>query len=134
GLDGVLCIDKPGGWTSHDVVAKARRLTGQRRMGHGGTLDPAATGLLVLLLGKATRLAEYVSAGTKTYEGVVRLGLRTATDDLDGDIIERAPVPPLDGTRLVAIAREFTGDLLQRPPAYSAVHVAGQRAYTLARR
>src|SRR5690242_162444 len=95
GLDGILLIDKPAGWTSHDVVARARRLTGQRRIGHTGTLDPLATGLLVLCLGNATRLVEYMAAHDKRYQGEVMLGVTTDTDDADGTVIATSPAPPL---------------------------------------
>ncbi|HEY4669784.1 MAG TPA: tRNA pseudouridine(55) synthase TruB [Tepidiformaceae bacterium] len=133
GIDGILLIDKPSGWTSHDVVARSRRLTGQRRIGHTGTLDPMATGLLVLCLGRATRLVEYMTGHDKRYIGHIRLGEATDTDDADGRVIARSPVPPLTSVALEAIAREFTGPLLQRPPAYSAVKIEGQRAYAAAR-
>jgi len=133
-IDGVLLVDKPAGWTSHDVVAKVRRLSGQRRVGHTGTLDPNATGLLVLCLGRATRLAEFMTALPKTYEGEIALGVRTDTDDADGRIVERRPVAPLDDGRLRELEKAFPGELLQRPPAYSAVKVDGERSYALARR
>jgi tRNA pseudouridine55 synthase len=134
GPTGILLIDKAAGWTSHDVVAKARRLAGQRRIGHTGTLDPMATGLLVLCLGRATRLAEYMTAHDKRYEGVIRLGVRTETDDAEGAVLTEAPVPPLDHGRLRELEAQFTGALQQRPPAYSAIKVGGERAYTAARR
>lgn len=133
-LSGVLLVDKPSGWTSHDVVAKVRRILGQQRVGHTGTLDPNATGLLVLCVGRATRLAEFMTALPKTYEGEIALGARTATDDADGPVVERRPVPPIDGARLRELERAFTGELLQRPPAFSAVKVEGERSYALARR
>jgi tRNA pseudouridine55 synthase len=132
-VDGILLVDKAAGWTSHDVVAKMRRLAGQRRIGHTGTLDPAATGLLVLCLGRATRLVEYLTASTKTYDGVIRLGMRTATDDLEGETVETLPMPPLDQADLDAVAARFTGAIEQVPPAYSAVSVGGKRAYARAR-
>lgn len=133
GIDGILLIDKPTGWTSHDVVARARGLTGQRRIGHTGTLDPMATGLLVLCLGRATRLVEYMTGHDKRYTGRIRLGQSTDTDDAEGQVLSENPVPPLTAAALAEVAREFTGPLLQRPPAYSAVKVAGQRAYAVAR-
>ena len=132
GLTGVLLIDKEPGWTSHDVVARSRRLTGQRRIGHTGALDPMATGLLVLCLGRATRLVEYMMPGEKAYEGEIALGQETDTDDAEGRPTRSAPVPegPID---LDAIERRFTGEIMQTPPAFSAVKVEGRRAYALAR-
>jgi len=133
GPEGILLIDKPAGWTSHDVVAKARRLCRQRRIGHTGTLDPMATGLLVLCLGRATRLVEYITAHDKRYEGVIVLGTATDTDDAEGAVIGERPVPPVDNVTLRALETRFTGQQLQQPPAYSAVKVAGKRAYSVAR-
>ncbi len=134
GLDGILLIDKAAGWTSHDVVAKCRNITGQRRTGHTGTLDPAATGLLVLCLGKATRLVEYMSGQDKEYEGEIALGATTDTDDAEGTILTEAPVPDIDDARLRELERQFTGAIDQVPPAYSAVKVDGTRAYAVARK
>ena len=133
GLDGILLIDKPAGWTSHDVVARARRITSQRRIGHTGTLDPMATGLLVLCLGNATRLVEYMAAHDKRYEGEVVLGATTDTDDADGVVVATAPVPALTAEAITALEDAFTGEIEQVPPAYSAVKVAGRRAYAIAR-
>ncbi len=130
-----MLVEKPAGCTSHDVVALARRRYRLRAVGHTGTLDPFATGLLVLLFGRATRLARFVATQPKTYLATARLGVRTTTDDLAGEAIpaERAvPVPPL------AAVREALGTLAgvqqQRPPAYSAKLVAGERSYQRARR
>ncbi len=134
GVHGILLVDKPSGWTSHDVVAKARRLCSQRKIGHTGTLDPMATGLLVLCLGDATRLVEYMTGHDKRYEGEIVLGARTDTDDAEGTIVESRAVRTLDEARLRKLEAEFTGRLMQRPPAYSAVQVAGERAYAAARR
>jgi tRNA pseudouridine55 synthase len=131
---GIVLVDKPAGWTSHDVVAKVRGLAKQRQVGHTGTLDPMATGLLVVCLGRATRLVEYMVGHEKRYEGEIQLGAATTTDDAEGDITSRAPVPELDGPRLEAIAGQFTGEIEQVPPAFSAVKVAGQRAYAVARK
>lgn len=133
-LAGLLLVDKAQGWTSHDVVAKARGLTRQRRIGHTGTLDPMATGLLVLCLGTATRLAEYLSGHGKRYDGVVTLGAATDTDDAEGSVIGTAPVPSISDAILRKLEREFTGHLQQVPPAYSAVKKDGERAYAVARR
>jgi len=132
-LHGILLIDKEHGWTSHDVVAKARRITGQRKIGHTGTLDPMATGLLVLCLGDATRLVEYMAGHDKRYTGEVVLGERTDTDDAEGEVVERRPVPEIGENELARFAAQFTGEQLQRPPAFSAIKVAGQRAYAAAR-
>jgi tRNA pseudouridine55 synthase len=133
GLDGILLIDKPAGWTSHDVVAKARGITGQRRIGHTGTLDPMATGLLLLCLGQATRLVEYLTGHDKRYTGVVQLGRTTTTDDAEGKTIQERPVPELTPAALAASVARFRGAISQRPPAFSALKVQGKRAYDLAR-
>lgn len=132
--NGLLLIDKAQGWTSHDVVAKARRITGQRRIGHTGTLDPMATGLLVLCLGRATRLVEYITGHGKTYEGEVVLGVTTETDDAEGAVVECRPVPELSEAVVAELRQRFTGSVQQVPPAYSAVQVGGERAYAAARR
>jgi len=132
--EGILLIDKPPGWTSHDVVARARGLTGQRRIGHTGTLDPAATGLLVLCLGRATRLVEYMTAHDKRYEGIITLGTRTDTDDADGQVTGTTAIPAVTAARLRELEDAFTGTLHQRPPAFSAISVGGSRAYASARR
>lgn len=134
GPHGIVLIDKPAGWTSHDVVAKARSICRQRRIGHTGTLDPMATGLLVLCLGQATRLVEYMAGHDKRYEGEITLGARTDTDDAEGTVIARGDAPALDDRALRRLEATFTGDLQQVPPAYSAVKVEGQRAYSVARR
>lgn len=133
-LHGILLVDKPPGWTSHDVVAKVRRLSGQRKIGHTGTLDPMATGLLVLCLGDATRLVEYMSAHDKRYEGIVTLGTTTDSDDADGAVIEQRPVPAIDEVTLERAVSQLRGTILQRPPAFSAMKKDGQRAYAIARR
>ena len=134
GPDGLAVLDKPAGWTSHDVVARARRLAAQRKIGHTGTLDPMATGLLVLCLGDATRLVEYMAGHDKRYEGEVVLGTRTDTDDAEGKVLQTHAIESPDARRLAEVAARFTGPLMQRPPAYSAIKVAGQRAYAAARR
>jgi tRNA pseudouridine55 synthase len=133
-MDGVLLIDKPSGLTSHDVVARLRRSSGQRSIGHTGTLDPRATGLLPLVLGRATRLAPFLSGRDKTYEATIRLGWFTDTDDADGDPVgEVSERRPDDGELAVALA-EFTGPIEQTPPRHSAKKLGGRRAYELARR
>jgi tRNA pseudouridine55 synthase len=133
-LDGILLVDKPAGWTSHDVVAKVRGLARQRQIGHTGTLDPLATGLLVLCLGRATRLVEYMTGHNKTYEGEIRLGAATTTDDAEGEVVVTVPVPPLTDEVLRRVEAQFSGAIEQVPPAFSAVKVAGQRAYAVARK
>jgi tRNA pseudouridine55 synthase len=127
--DGILLIDKPAGKTSHDIVASVRRGLGShppRRVGHAGTLDPFATGLLLVLVGRATRIQRYLMALPKTYEAVARLGATSSTGDTEGEIVHTGRVPP---GRLTLP----TGALMQRPPDYSAVKVDGRRAYQLAR-
>jgi tRNA pseudouridine55 synthase len=126
---GILNINKPAGWTSHDVVARVRRLSGLRRVGHAGTLDPLAEGVLPVLLGRATRLAELIQSQSKTYVAVLALGAATSTDDAEGTIIATAPVPAFDPS----VLDQFHGEILQTPPAYSAVRVEGKRSYALAR-
>jgi tRNA pseudouridine55 synthase len=134
-LNGVLPVDKPEGPTSHDVVAAARRALGLRRIGHTGTLDPFASGLLLLCLGPATRLAEYLTALPKSYSATLRLGVATDTDDRTGEIVSTS-----DGWRtlsresVAAALRRQVGDIRQRPPTYSAKKVEGERMYAAARR
>ena len=132
GLDGVLVVAKPAGPTSHDVVALARRLTGTRRIGHGGTLDPFASGVLPLFLGFATRLVEYHLGDDKSYLATVCFGATSTTDDLDGEL---APVggPAPGRAEVEAALAALVGPQDQRPPAYSAIQVGGRRAYSLAR-
>jgi tRNA pseudouridine55 synthase len=130
-----LLIDKPAGWTSHDVVAVVRRQLGTREVGHAGTLDPFATGLLVVLVGKATRLARFVERMPKQYQAVVRFGVGTDTDDRTGRVTSALqPESWPDRDALRALAAEFVGRQAQRPPAFSAKHVAGIRSHVLARR
>jgi tRNA pseudouridine55 synthase len=131
--DGLLVIDKPAGWTSHDVVAKLRRLTGERRIGHAGTLDPGATGVLVLCLGRATRLLDYLRGADKIYESEFVLGVSTETDDADGRVTRVVDPSSLTGEQVRAALAEFVGTIAQVPPQVSAVHIAGQRAYVAAR-
>ena len=138
-VDGVLVVDKPRGWTSHDVVARARRLLGTRRVGHVGTLDPLATGVLPLVVGRATRLAALLARGPKTYAAVIRLGVVTDTYDVTGTAMPAAGQDPalaagLDRVRIEAACRAFTGTFRQQPPPFSAKKVRGVRAYRLARR
>jgi tRNA pseudouridine55 synthase len=129
----VLLVAKPAGPTSHDVVDIVRRSLGTRRVGHTGTLDPFAEGLLVMVVGRATRLVPFAAAWTKSYEGRLRLGATTDTDDATGQVLEQRPVA-VDRAGLERTLVGFRGTLRQRPPAYSAVKVAGERAYRRARR
>lgn len=131
--EGFLLIDKPGGWTSHDVVAKCRSVFDERRVGHAGTLDPMATGLLVLGVGRATRLLRYVQRGTKHYVATATFGVATDTLDADGSILEREPMD-FDRADLEATAVRFIGAINQIPPMVSARKVGGMRLYELARR
>ncbi len=132
-MDGILNIDKPSGWTSHDVVAKLRRLLNIRKIGHTGTLDPAATGVLLICIGKATRVAEYLVAREKEYRAVLRLGEATDTQDGTGQVIERHDVGDITETQIQAVIPQFTGDILQVPPMYSAIKINGVALYKLAR-
>ena len=136
-LDGVLVVDKPRGITSHDVVARVRRILGTKRVGHVGTLDPMATGVLPLVLERATRLASFLSAGDKVYHAVIRLCVTTDTYDATGTVIDassRVSGAPIDRAAVETVAKRFTGTFLQTPPPYSAKKIAGVRAYRLARR
>jgi tRNA pseudouridine55 synthase len=132
-LDGILLIDKPAGPTSHDVVARIRRSSGERRIGHTGTLDPRATGLLPLVLGRATRLASLLSGREKSYEASVRLGWCTDTDDADGEPLGAPAAPVTDAGAIANALDAFRGTFDQVPPRHSAKKVAGRRAYALAR-
>lgn len=133
-MDGVLLIDKPAGPTSHDVVARIRSVSREKSVGHTGTLDPNATGLLPLVLGKATRLASVLSGEDKTYDALVRLGISTTTDDAEGAAIETfdGALPDLDNVD--AALEAFRGTFDQTPPNHSAKRIGGQKAYDLARR
>ena len=131
-MNGVLLIDKPAGLTSHDVVARMRRALRERAIGHAGTLDPMATGLLVLVIGRATRLASLLTGHDKTYEATIRLGQATSTDDAEG-VPLGTPVEVPDETAVRAALQTFSGTFPQTPPAHSAKKVAGTRAYQLAR-
>lgn len=130
---GILIIDKPTGLTSHDVVARVRRIFRTKKVGHAGTLDPDASGVLVLCLGDATRVLEYLTADEKVYTGEVVFGLGTDTDDASGTVIREGDAQFLTSSKVEEAARQFLGDIEQRPPQYSAVHVGGRRAYELAR-
>lgn len=132
-LHGIIVIDKPAGWTSHDVVARIRRLTGERRVGHAGTLDPAATGVLPVLVGDATRVVEFLSDADKAYRAEVTFGVRTDSGDIDGSVIDTSPERP-DRDELERCLDGFRGDIEQTPPMHSAVKVGGMRLYEAARR
>lgn len=127
-------VAKPAGPTSHDVVDIVRRALGEQRVGHLGTLDPFAKGLLVLVVGRATRLAAFAAEWPKAYDGVIRLGVTTDTDDLTGAVVATAPWTGITPAQLAAVIESFRGRYEQRPPAYSAVKIAGERAYARARR
>jgi tRNA pseudouridine55 synthase len=141
-MDGILIVDKPEGWTSHDVVARARRLLREKRVGHTGTLDPFATGVLVLLLGRATRLAQFLSGAEKEYEATIRLGYSTDTGDLtgarragEGEAVESAKdCAAVTRGELEAALAALRGETGQVPPMYSAKKVGGKKLYELARR
>jgi tRNA pseudouridine55 synthase len=133
-LDGALLVDKPEGWTSHDVVAKVRNHFRIPKVGHCGTLDPMATGLLILVFGQATRLSESLMATDKIYEGVMRLGESTDSHDADGELTMSMPVPPLSLDDLNEAAKGFVGDLHQIPPMVSAVKIGGVPLHKLARK
>ncbi|MEC8214637.1 MAG: tRNA pseudouridine(55) synthase TruB, partial [Cyanobacteriota bacterium] len=130
---GFVVIDKPAGLTSHDCVSRLRRCYGLKRVGHGGTLDPAVTGVLPIALGQATRLLPYLP-GDKTYRGVIQLGVSTTTDDLQGEVVRKQLWPELRADAIDAALNQLRGSILQRPPQVSAVHIAGERAYARARR
>lgn len=132
--DGLLLVDKDTGCTSHDVVQKARRLLRQKRIGHCGTLDPEATGLLLLTLGRATRLTRFLIRAPKVYEGVVQLGKSTDTYDASGRVVAEAPVPEFDADRLTSAMSSLEGTYEQTPPPYCAKKINGVRYYEIARR
>ena len=135
GVSGILAVDKPGGMTSHDVVNRVRRITGERRVGHAGTLDPMATGLLVVLVGPATRLAPYLTSADKAYLARIVFGTQTDTDDADGRVIATAPVPDevADPFFATGVIVSLVGVHEQVPPAFSAIKVGGKVAYREAR-
>ncbi len=126
---GLVVVDKPAGITSHDVVARVRRLAGTRKVGHAGTLDPMATGVLVLGVERATRLLGHLMLTDKSYDATVRFGVSTTTDDAEGEVVATASAAGLDEATVRAALAEFTGDLLQVPTAVSAIKVDGKRAY-----
>lgn len=135
GLEGILPLDKPVGPTSHDMVARVRRVLGIRRVGHTGTLDPFASGVLLMCIGRSTRLAEYLGGFPKEYLATARLGVSTTTDDVEGEVSSSSEMwRDLDEILIAEALRGFEGDSLQRPPPYSAKKVKGEAAYARARR
>ena len=132
-MNGILLVDKPQDWTSHDVVAKLRGVFGERRIGHSGTLDPLATGLLVVFLGKATKAVEFSEAAEKEYLAHLRLGVETDTQDITGTVL-RTSVEIPDRAALEAVLPQFCGEIQQIPPMYSAIKVNGKKLYDIARR
>jgi len=133
-LDGALLIDKPAGPTSHDIVDNIRRNFGIKKVGHAGTLDPNATGLLIILLGRGTKLSEKLMSDDKVYAGTIKLGETTNSYDVDGELVASLPVPPLTVEELNEAASSFIGDQMQTPPMVSAVKVQGVALYKLARK
>lgn len=132
-MNGIILVDKPQDWTSSDVVAKLRGILRERRIGHSGTLDPLATGLLVVFVGRATRAAEYAEAQSKRYRAGLRLGISTDTQDITGNALSEKPVN-VSADELKAALEHFTGEISQLPPMYSAIKVNGQKLYDIARR
>src|SRR5947208_10727795 len=128
-LDGALLVDKPAGPTSHDIVNEIRRQFGIKKVGHAGTLDPAATGLLIVLLGRGTKLSEKLMTDDKVYAGWMKFGETTDSYDADGEVTSTAPVPPLDVEKLNLAAEPFLGDQQQTPPMVSAVKIDGVPLY-----
>src|SRR3954452_6693795 len=131
--DGLVVVDKPSGWTSHDVVARVRRLAGTRRVGHAGTLDPMATGVLVLGIGKATRLLGHLALHDKDYDATIRLGEETTTDDAAGEVVSTTDQGDVTAGAVGVAMAALTGYIQQVPSSVSAVKVAGVRAYTKVR-
>ena len=132
-MNGILLVDKPQDWTSHDVVAKLRGVFGERRIGHSGTLDPLATGLLVVFLGRATKAVEFSEAAEKEYVAHLRLGLETDTQDITGTVLRTSSEVP-DRSALEAVLPQFRGEICQLPPMYSAIKVNGKKLYEIARK
>jgi len=133
-LEGVLLVDKPGAHTSHDVIARLRGKLRMRKIGHAGTLDPMATGLLIVLVGKATRVSQFIISLDKEYEGTIELGRTTNSQDAEGETTETRPVPPLEPAQVQAAMNGFLGDQYQIPPMFSAIKIGGVPLYKAARR
>ena len=132
-MNGILLIDKPLGMTSHDVVARVRRICGIKRVGHAGTLDPDASGLMVVCLGQATRLAEFLTGQSKRYTATLQLGLRTSSQDISGAVLTTSDASSITEPQFMETARKFSGEIDQIPPMVSALHHEGKRLYDLAR-
>lgn len=132
-MDGIIAVWKPAGWTSHDVVAKVRRIVRMKRIGHAGTLDPMVTGVLPLCLGRSTRVVEYLQERPKAYEAVIQLGTATDTEDLTGTVLEELAGIQVTREQVLQVLQSFVGEIDQVPPMYSAVKVDGKRLYELAR-
>lgn len=133
-MDGIFVVYKPRGITSHDVVYRMRKILNMRKIGHGGTLDPMAEGVLPVFTGKATRLLEYALEGEKTYQGVITFGAQTTTGDAEGEVLSTSPVVFLKQEMIDSVLRQFTGPIMQVPPMYSAIKQQGQPLYKLARK
>ncbi|MDR0902730.1 MAG: tRNA pseudouridine(55) synthase TruB [Opitutaceae bacterium] len=133
-IEGVLLIDKPADHTSHDVIARLRGILKMKRVGHAGTLDPMATGVLVVLVGKATRASQYLMSLDKEYAGTITLGKVTNTQDAEGEMLETRPVPPLTDADVLAAMKTFIGDQYQMPPMFSAIKIDGVPLYKSARK
>jgi tRNA pseudouridine55 synthase len=133
-LDGVLLVDKPGEHTSHDVIARLRGKLRMRKIGHAGTLDPMATGLLIVLVGRATRVSQFIISLDKEYEGTIELGKTTDSQDADGQTMETRPVPALTEVEVRAAMQGFLGDQYQTPPMFSAIKIGGVPLYKKARK
>ena len=132
-MDGIVIVDKPAGWTSQDVTAKLRGVFHTRRIGHGGTLDPMATGVLPVFVGRATRGVEFFEHAEKTYETTLRLGITTDTEDITGNILEEKPIC-VSEEQVLAVLEQFKGEIQQIPPMYSAIKINGQKLVDLARK
>ncbi|MES1195128.1 MAG: tRNA pseudouridine(55) synthase TruB [Opitutus sp.] len=132
-MEGVLLVDKPKGLTSHDVVYRLRRKLQMKKIGHAGTLDPMATGVLVMLIGKATRISQYLMSVDKVYEGEATLGVVTDSQDAEGEVMETRPVPELTEAQVREVMKTFLGDQYQTPPMHSAIKIGGVKLYQLAR-
>lgn len=133
-MEGVLLVDKPKGLTSHDVVYRLRRKLSMKKIGHAGTLDPMATGLLVMLIGKATRISQYLMSVDKAYEGEATLGVVTDSQDAEGEVLTTVPVPELTETQVRDAMKGFLGDQYQTPPMHSAIKIDGVPLYKMARK
>ncbi len=133
-LEGILLVDKPQGPTSHDIVSRLRRKLQMKRIGHAGTLDPMATGLLIMLIGKATKASQFLIGQDKIYQGTLELGKSTDSQDADGEVVEEKPVPELTESQVLEIMSGFLGDQYQTPPMFSAKKIDGVPLYKLARK